>query len=328
MVKSNIDLTFRLADSNKHDSWRFCELSNALYARKVDDAYYHWQFFDTPFPGLLSFAMTNDGELAGCYGFHLRQVSATGESIGMALDIMVAPKFQGQGVFRRLADFARGQLRPYKPVAVYVMTNQRAEAPHVRGLGWMRVNTFTDWACATAAGSGKQKIEVIPAQSLTAEDEEFVKKVERLRNERQGFSLARSSGFLEWRFARNPRYSFKLFRCALQGRLWGILALKVFRDPVTDKAFGDIVDLIWAEDDPEAMSAALKFALSYFHNNQIEEAVTWLQTNTVLDQVGRDLGFRPTERRRYLCCKVEDERYLGLGDPGKWLVTMADTDIY
>lgn len=54
----------------------------------------------------------------------------------------------------------------------------------------------------------------------------------------------------------------------------------------------------------------------------------WLHTNTLLNQIGRDLGFVETEQKRYFCCKVLDECYSWLEDPNRWFVTMADSEIY
>jgi len=323
-------LSCRLARNDEDDSARFCRLSNALYARKVDGAYYRWQFFNTPFPSVLSFVTTEDGELAGCYGFHVRRWAATGEQIGMSLDIMVAPRYQGRGVFRALTDFAMERIRSYRPVAVYVMANRRAEEAHVHGLGWKRVNAFADWVCATsgASGVGGQGIEMVPVRNISAEDEEFVEMAGRLRDEQGLFSLARWPGFIEWRFARSPRYSYHIFRCELRGRLLGFLALKTFRDSVTGKAFGDVVDVIWAENDARVLGEMLQSALRYFYVKQVEEAVTCLQTNTVVGGSGRGLGFRRTARQRYVCLKALDERYRWLEDPRRWFVTMADTDLY
>ncbi|MCS6806048.1 MAG: GNAT family N-acetyltransferase [Acidobacteriota bacterium] len=328
--KPRLPVRLRLAQNNADDSRRFCELSNALYVRKVDEAYYRWQFFDTPFPSLLMMAMTEDDQLAGCYAYHLRSLAATGEPLAMALDIMVAPQFQRQGVFRALAHEALSQMQRYNPVAAYVMANERADQAHVHGLGWRRVNRLADWICSTAtvADAERHGVSVIPIRMLTPDDEQFINQVEQSRRSKQLFAFSRSAVLLTWRFLRNPRYAYELFRCEHRGHLFGFLVLKTFRDPVSGQGLGDIVDLIWAEDDPDVLSQILKFALNYFHRRRLDRAVAWFQTNTVLDQVGEALGFAPTDRYRNLCCSVLNEDYLALEEASRWFLTPADTDLY
>lgn len=328
--KPHFRLILRLAENQPDDSRRFCELSNTLYARKVDESYYRWQFFDTPFPSVLTMAMTEDDQLAGCFAYHLRSLAATGELMAMALDIMVAPQLQKRGVFRALANAALGHVRRYNPVAVYVMANQRADAAFVHGLGWKRVNCFTEWICPTASVSHSERhgIDMIPVRMLTSQDERFINRVEQHHRSKQLFCLSRNTAFLTWRFLQNPRYAYELFRCERRGHLFGFLVLKTFRDPVSGQALGDVVDLIWAEDDPDVLSQMLKFALNYFHYRRIDTAVAWLQTNSILDRVGQDLGFVPVDRPRYLSCSVLNQDYRALEQACRWFVTPADTDLY
>jgi hypothetical protein len=127
---------------------------------------------------------------------------------------------------------------------------------------------------------------------------------------------------------RNPWYRYASFLAVHRGQPFGYLVLKVFRDPKTGQALGDIVDILWAEDNPDALTEMLCFALGHFHAQGVPQATMWLQTNTLLDQIGRDLGFVETQQKRYFCCKVLDERYKWLEDPGCWFITMADSEIY
>jgi GNAT superfamily N-acetyltransferase len=323
-------LTFRLARRDRQDCERFCNLSNSLYARKVDQDYYYWQFFDTPHPSLLSFVLGPDEKLVGCYGFHLFSLVQQRQCVALALDIMIAPPFQGKGIFRMLANFAVQQTQSYNPVALYVMANSRAKEAHVHGLGWRQVNVFTDYVCPTRLASHflPKAMEFIPCNSFTPKVIDVLKWLDDCRAKRKLFSISRNPRFLQWRFLRNPRYSYHFFLCKLRGVPYGYLVLKEFRDPLTNSLFGDIVDLYWAEDDWGAVADMLRFALNYFYRHDVQQATVWLQTNSVLDQVGRDLGFEPTERQRYLCCKVLDDKYRWLEDRERWFVTMADSEVY
>jgi len=325
---ASLGLTFRLARSDESDRQHFCDLSNSLYARKVSPAYYDWQFFQTPHPCLLSFALTETGELAGCYGFHLFDAGPNAR-LGMALDIMVAPPFQGKGVFRILADFATRQISPYKPVAIYVMANQRAEGAHIHGLGWERINVLVNHVCNTeiAERLKSQRIKFVKVDDLGAYQTDLSELL-RIQMKRKLLTIGRSTEFLIWRFLQNQRYRYDFYRCMLGGRLFGYLVLKTFRDPHAGELFGDIVDLLWAKDDPNLLTEMLMFALNHFYRQGIARSTTWLQTGTLFDQLGRRIGFEPTQRRRYLCGKALDTTYRWLMDPARWFITMVDSEVY
>jgi hypothetical protein len=149
-----------------------------------------------------------------------------------------------------------------------------------------------------------------------------------IARDRPGAETLRSAAYLNWRFCRNPWYNYASYLAHRCGQLFGYLVLKVFQDPKTGQTSGDIVDLRWADDDPDALAEMLAFAATSFATQGVEQAAIWLQTNTMLDQVGRSMGFAETEQKRYFCCKVLDERYRWLGEPHHWLVTMADAEIY
>jgi hypothetical protein len=123
-------------------------------------------------------------------------------------------------------------------------------------------------------------------------------------------------------------YRYDIFYAKRGSTIFGYLVLKVFEDPSTGERFGDIVDLLWMEDDPAALRGMLSFALSYFYSLGLPQVTMWLQTNTILDEVGRSVGFRATEQKRYFCCKVLDPAYSWLEDSKRWYITMVDAEIY
>jgi hypothetical protein len=137
--------------------------------------------------------------------------------------------------------------------------------------------------------------------------------------------MLRGAAYLNWRFVRNPRYSYDLFAVRRRGEIFGYLVLKVFHDPVTGRVFGDIVDLRWAEDDRGALADMLGYALEHFRIQGVESAAIWLQTNTILDSVGLEAGFSFSEQRRFFCGSALDTR---LTDPCRWFLTLADSEVY
>jgi hypothetical protein len=119
-----------------------------------------------------------------------------------------------------------------------------------------------------------------------------------------------------------------LFQVTCKSSPFGCLVLKVFRDPLTGQLFGDIVDISWAEDDTEVLATMIRFALRHFQTQGVEQAAVWLQTNTVLDEVGQGIGFRALEQTRYFCGKGLDADSEYFADPQRWFLTMADCEIF
>jgi GNAT superfamily N-acetyltransferase len=315
----------RLARNDAADGRLFRDLFNSLYVRRVDEDYYRWQFFSTPFPSKLVLAIGEDGTLVGCYGFHVIPGAQEDTRIAWALDIMVAPPYRGKGVFRSLAAFAAQQVIPYLPAALCVMANQRADRAHADGLGWSRVMTISNFVCQTSCAP-------TPPQDFKFHlhrdfDAGAVESIVALQATSRTSNL-RSAKYLRWRFVKNPWYRYSLFLVSVRGQPFGYLVLKTFRNPQTDAASGDIVDVIWPQDHEHGLSAMLCFALGHFRDSGLSEASVWLQTNTMLDQVGKSLGFVESSQKRFFCAKILDERCRYLEEPARWFVTMSDAEIY
>lgn len=301
-------LKFRLATPT--DASAFCALSNSLYARPVNEAYYHWQFFKCPFPSLLNLAVDENDELVGTYCLHIQN------NVAWVLDIMVSPKFQRQGVFGQLVDFAFENLRQHNAKAIVVMANEKAERACVNGLGWKRINTFQTYF-ATPQKSEKFILEY-----------EKINDFPKIKLPTNLFANARTSAYQNWRFIENVRYDYDIFAVHKNGNLFGYVVLKIFRDPVTNQAFGDIVDIVWSENDKELLADMLRFSLAHFAEQQVGNAAMWLQTNTLLDSVGVEIGFKQSAQQRFFCGKALQDDYKYLEESDQWFINMADSEVY
>ncbi len=205
-----------MARLDAFDARSFCELFNSLYTRKVDENYYRWQFFATPFPSGLAVATAADGKWIGCYGFHVVPSSGECSPVAWMLDIMVAPEFQRKGVFRRLADFAAAAAAEHKPVALCVMANAKADAAHTRLPEWKRVmeiSTFVRQTVDVPGMSGKfecRYVEKIDLKVLSRIGAGFPEAL---------VSQVRSESYLRWRFAENAWYRYSMLVASHGGKL-------------------------------------------------------------------------------------------------------------
>lgn len=307
-MESSQKLNFRLA--TPEDAKAFVALSNSLYARPVNEAYYDWQFFKCPFPSLLNIAVDENDELVGTYCLHVQN------SVAWVLDIMVSPKLQRQGIFRQLVDFGFENLKKYDAKAIVVMANEKADRACVNGLGWTRINTFLT-AFATPEKSGNFNLEYEKINSFLEIKLPF-----------DLFANERSSAYQNWRFIENARYSYDIFATHKNGELFGYVVLKIFRDPLSGQAFGDIVDIVWAENDKESLGDILRFSLNHFAEQTVGNAAMWLQTNTLLDEIGLEVGFKLSEQKRFFCGKALREDFKYLENAKNWFINMADSEVY
>lgn len=312
-------MNFRLAKNNEQDANNFCALSNSLYARPVNEAYYNWQFFECPFPSLLNIAVDENDKLVGSYCLHVKG------NVAWVLDIMVSPQVQRQGVFRKLVDFGFENLKAYDVAAIVVMANEKADKACVEGLGWERINTFFTYFAKPDELLNKTKfiLEFEKIENFSSCD--FIIKNAPKKNL---FSNARTVAYQNWRFIENTRYSYDIFVAHQHGTPFGYVVLKTFHDPVSGQSFGDIVDILWVEDDKQALTDMLRFSLMQFYEKNVETAAMWLQTNTVLDEVGVEVGFKQSEQKRYFCGKALDENFKHLENASSWFINMSDSEVY
>jgi hypothetical protein len=322
------NISFRLAKEDEHDGLAFCGLYNSFYAKKVDLKYYNWQFFGTPFTSLLCMVIDGGNTPIGFYGVHVMPGNQQDIKTAWGLDIMIRLDYQDRGLFRGLAQFAEEQLSRYQPVGIFVMANDKGAGAHIDGMGWDCINEYVSCVASTNTntspppGSGRLLIERASFKSnLTCAE------IPRLRA-RQLFAVKRDEAYTRWRYSNNPRFNYEQFKVSKGGDLFGYLVLKTFNDPVTSELYGDVVDLAWKEDDPQALAEMLRFALHHFNQLGVSQALTWLQSNTILDQVGVDVGFRQVDQKRFFCGKILDRNYSHLNSPQRWFVTLSDSEIY
>lgn len=320
------EITYRCAESNERDGLAFCRLYNAFYAKEVDLNYYRWQFFSAPFPSFMGVALA-DKKPIGFYGVHVLPTNWDAPA-AWALDIMIHPDYQDRGIFRGLARYVSQRAEAYNPAGMFVMANPNGANAHTHGLGWTPISTLHSFVAETQARRPREK------WGLTFQETEALPGSGPYRQTSSPgrrdplVAVFRDRHHMGWRFHQNPRFTYTQFKVLRDQTDFGYLVLKVFNDPSGSQSFGDIVDLGWAADDPEALAEMLLFALHYFHRRNVERVVIWLQTNTALDQIGVEVGFQQTDQKRFFCGKVLNPALSFLDRPQAWFNTLADSEIY
>ena len=303
----------------------FVDLFNTTYSRKIDLDYYHWRF-EREDCNTLIFSVHDEQGLKGCAGVHILGMGDF--VVAQIVDAIVAERCRGDGrTFASLNAQVNKCAETFGAKALFMLPNEHGAQAWSADRGWRIVSDMYTYARNTCPHPGPTRIEILPVGKFdtwaNAIDAIFKTSHPRL------FPAVRGKSYLNWRFD-NPMHDYTVMQIYLpQGyRPWGYMVLKVFTDPAAGKSTGDIVDILWASDAPVALMDALYTALDYFHKRGVSRAAMWLQTNTILDQMGYYLGFERIEQKRRFCVKVLDNNYARLNDPASWYLTMADAEIY
>ncbi len=319
----------RPARPTAEDAQAFADLLNSQYARKIAPPYYFWQFFCAPAPSICLFAEA-DGQLVGTYGLRtLRQIGSGEHRVGLCVDMMVSPRYRGAGLYMRLEEEMESQARKLGCVGLYAAANREAHRPRVTALGWSSLRQI-DMATIATSKLGlldaKASVKVTRTERFGEETDGIVKDFQAWHP--TVIFSTRTAEYLNWRFIDNPRYAYEVF-VARRGTLAiAYLVLKVFVEPESGTSCGDIVDLVWGEDDSELLEQILRFAVAHFAARGVKRVAAYFQTTTILDDIGRALGFSASGNPRYLCGKALDSHSEWLQAADRWFVVMTDSEVF
>jgi GNAT superfamily N-acetyltransferase len=305
----------------------FVELYNSLYGRKIELEYCQWEFQGKDSPGRLVAGYV-ENKLVGVCGYNLLDFSGgTGFAGCLYIDMMVAPAHQRTGLaFSRLNLEVEKAAAGENAAVLYLFPNSKGAATWLANEDWASAGQMITQAAVSRRGRTNGLLGFQRLERFGKAEDEVAAKFEAKHPEL--VMVRRRSGYLNWRFAENPRYRYDQFRVTRQGEPFGYLVLKIFRDPVSGDSFGDIVDVLWALEDQAALREMLEFALGHFAEAGVGQSCVWLQTNTVLDEVGRETGFVETSQKRHLVCKVLKDEFRWVADARRWFITMADSEVY
>lgn len=135
----------------------------------------------------------------------------------------------------------------------------------------------------------------------------------------------RTGAYLNWRFAINPRASYRLYEARAEGRLCGYVVTRTRLSERDRSPEGVIVD--WLLDDEGLAAHLLAAAAAELRHAGAEVTVAW----SCRAEAGalRRLGFLPRreEDLPYYVYAEQSPLKSSLLDPGNWFVTAGDLDL-
>ena len=289
----------------KSDIPQLVDLMNSEYMRKKGDAYFLWQYFDSYYPTVL-FCAFKSKQLVGMFGFQKRRLR-DGATVGQAIDMLVAPDYRGQGIFKTLAGLATQSFHDIDLLCVFPNLNGKNAVENA--LGWRTIGSITT-----------MRVQPRAVRGASEENSELQKTGQK----RSLSKFLYDAGIRKWRFDAHPDYTYSYFH--IDDATSAVT--KVFTDPGDGKRFGDIVEFECDLDSTLSLEKLFLQTSRHLEGNGVEEIAVWISPHTPLYDVALRLGFRQAAQERFFCVQVINEHYHYLTDFSCWHLVQADSEIF
>jgi len=296
------------------DAAAMASMIGKLYAIKRPPEYYAWHCFQSP-DLTVTVGLKSRGELGGVFSMQKRRLN-NDLLCGQANHLNIAAELQGKGYFSKLGEKAMHRFKDIGMVCVFA--NKQAKPACESSLGMktigiipamvLNVNGITDDSGANNTCKPISEDTVFPS---CQEDKDII-------------MFKYLSSHRSWRYAKHPMYSYYIVY--IDSGEYAII--KKFSDPQTRVSLGDIVDLECPLNDKEKLHKIIKAASWHLKQQGVSTITCWAVPGGVVNQVMKDIGFRPAGHETYFCIKVLRPEYDHLCDFSRWHLRMADATNY
>lgn len=282
------------------DASEFVRLMNAEYGRDFDEDYFLWQYIESAYPSV-SIGAFDEDELVGIFGLQKKEL-VSGEEVGQAIDLLIAPKWRGKGLFSRLGKMAISHFEGLQ--ALCCLPNARGKTALENSLGWKTLGQINTW--------------VYPYTPL--EDKEH--KPKRPLEKECLYSFLYTPQIREWRYDRHPKYNYETIKLTSEE----FAITKMFIDETSKRRYKDIVDFSCGPENSEVFEVLISQIIE--QSSQDETITIWALPYTPLAPIVARLGFQEENRTRYFCLKVLSPKYEYLTDFSRWHFVQADMEFF
>jgi GNAT superfamily N-acetyltransferase len=276
-------------------------LMNIQYARKKDESYFLWQYFNSHYPAVLMCAFIDD-RVVGMFGLQKKRLN-NGAVVGQAIDLLVAPEWRGKGIFKNLGEKTISCFDDLDLLCVF--PNRNGKIACEKGLGWKTI--------------GK-----INSMSLNPKDLKGCTLESDLENKNKFYKFHYNKNIRNWRFDQHPEYKYSYVPEISSN----FVVTKVFINPVNGERMGDIVDLECDLYNKFVLGDIFMQGCLHLINQNVKYITTWALPHTPLYEIVSSLGFTELPQERYFCLKILNPEYEYLYDLNRWHLVQADTEIY
>ena len=284
-----------------------------MYDYMWDRDFYIWQCFENYHPSVLAAALEGD-QVVGIFGIQVRRLTG-GLTCGQISWINIDARKRGQGIFKKLADYALGNVM--KTDALCIFSNQNGVDACRHGLGLKFIGGFERLVLDT----------FVKLPSPISYDEETVNLETRFLSQadKQGaLRFLHPYGYRVWRFAKSPVYNY--FKITVPSGDYAIV--KIFQNRSENSMCGDIVDFECASDDIRSLSDIYSSAIHCLRRQGATQVTTWANPQANLRSALEKLGFYPSRHVSYFGLKVLTPAVGYLYDFKHWHMVQSDATNY
>ncbi len=292
----------------------------ATFGRAIQPGYLDWRYLDNGQEQLLfSVEMENLDPVASYSAFPVNLVrDGRVYRTAMSMTTMTHPRWQGRGLFQKLATELYAYAQGFGTAAVWGFPNATSH-PHFHSkLGWSDIYEIPTMALDLADVAPRK----LPSSEVVVEaDDAF--SMDYPEPPRDGLTrVHRPKEYLAWRYARNPENAYRNYVLSREGIVSSYVVTKAFRDGV------DLVDIQTST--PEEARLLLSHVVKLSRESGLRQAYCWAPTHHAVHGVLEWLGFENSTPVTYF----GGRELIRSAAPGDWLnfrnwyLQMGDSDVY
>jgi len=135
--------------------------------------------------------------------------------------------------------------------------------------------------------------------------------------------VPRVSGYLNWRFIKNPSTNYCCYKIEDEGKLVGYFILKKYLKKC------HIVDYI-VENNEQYFASIIKTSLMFCKTRDCDKISLWTNRKSFFFEYLKTLGFNDNSIETYFVVKIlnsnkHEHDYMNFDN---WFITMSDSDVY
>lgn len=287
-------------DLRHEDVGRLIALKEAVYGKPVDRAVFEWQYFRHPRAADIRVSVVEQrGEIVAATTRFPATFRLDGEDCPafFNIDSMVHPDHRRKGRMRDLYRFARALLPP--SALLFSKGSSSQIYPLLLSIGHQEItpNTHlvsypsaTRWLMSrlrlrgpSQVGEGRSPAGFEEFRAMERFDADFDAFFRRVAA-RYSALFVRDAAYMNWRYRDVPHRRYVVFQRVVNDRMAAVVVLSVHGDQ------GQIVDVLWDPDAPDAPERCVRFAQAYFDEHQCVRVVCFA-THPRLRDVLNGAGF-------------------------------------
>jgi len=290
-------MLYRTAKLN--DIPQLLKLMNDQYARKKNENYFLWQYFNSIYPTVVICAEFEE-KIIGMFGLQKRRLK-NGLIGGQAIDMLIHPKYRNQGIFFKLGKIAFSFFDDLD--FLFVLPNLNGKNAILKNFDFNDLLTINN-LILFAANYNKTNIQLDNNLITNIYEFDYTKQIQ------------------QWRFTNHPDYEYTKIKINEANHAF----VKIFIDPVTYRKYGDIV-YFESYESFALHKLILKCCDSLFAEN-VSIITTWSLPDTSSTSILNEIGFTEMAQERYFCLKPIKSSAYELSNNNKWSIFQSDVEFF